>query len=189
MFILVSGASGSGKSTIIKAVLNRFKGQIALLPSSTSRPKRKGEIEGESYYYLTEKEFEEAIKKGEFIEYQKVHSNGNYYGVSKIRYNEYIKNFPMLIKDVDVLGVMEIKKQGYDAVSIYIDIADNDKLRQRLKARGDTNDEIELRIARKKFEDSFKDKYDYVVENEKLNFAIEKVCDIINSEKKKRGIN
>lgn len=188
MFILISGASGSGKSTIIKAVLNKFKGQIAILPSSTSRKKRKGEKEGESYYYLTQSQFEKAIKRGEFIEYQKVHSNGNYYGVSKIRYNDYIKKYPMLIKDVDVLGVMEIKKQGYDAVSIYIDIADNDTLRQRLKARGENNEEIELRIARKEFEDSFKDKYDFVVENENLDFAIEKVCDIISNEKTKRGI-
>lgn len=186
MFILVSGASGSGKSTIIKEVLKHFGDKIALLPSSTSREKREGEVEGTSYYYLTQEEFEDAIKRGEFIEYQKVHANGNYYGVSKLRHDEYSKKYPMLIKDVDVLGVMEIKKQGYNPLSIYIDVKDNKTLEERLRKRGDSPEEIALRIARKEFEDTFRDKYDYVVVNHNLEKAIGEVIAIIEKEFSKK---
>ncbi len=186
MFVLVSGASGSGKSTIIKAVLKKFGKLIALLPSSTSRPKRPGEVEGGSYYYLTKKEFEDAIANGEFIEYQKVHSNGHYYGVHKKRYQEYSKKYPILIKDVDVLGVMEIVRLGYDCVTIYIDIKDDESLISRLRHRGDSEAEIEIRLERKAFEDSFRDKYDYVVSNDNLKKAINEVCEIIKKEYNER---
>ncbi len=188
MFILVSGASGSGKSTIISRVLKHFEGKIALLPSSTSRAKREGEVEGESYFYLTREEFEAAIAREEFIEYQKVHANGNYYGVHRGRFEDYNKRFPLLIKDVDVLGVQSIVSQGFDVVTIYIDVPDNEALRERLRLRGDSAEEIDLRMARKEFEDGFKEKYDYIVENRDLEKATKKVISIVEKECKKRKI-
>ncbi|MBQ7579404.1 MAG: guanylate kinase [Clostridia bacterium] len=188
MFILVSGASGSGKSTIIKEILKHFDKNIALLPSSTSRKIRPGEIEGENYYYLTKEEFEDAIKNGEFIEYQKVFENGNYYGVSRNRYNDYSKKYPLLIKDVDVLGVENIKKEDdIDTLSIYIDVGDDEELRKRLINRGDDLKDIELRIKRKRFEDGYKNKYDYIVLNDDIEKAILKTKKIIEKEIEKRS--
>ncbi|MBQ7453337.1 MAG: guanylate kinase [Clostridia bacterium] len=187
MFILVSGASGSGKSSIIDAVLKKYDGQIAILPSSTTRPIRPGEVEGRNYYYLSHEEFQNKIDEGDFIEYQKVFENGNYYGVSRSRFEEFSKKYPMLIKDVDIYGVQAIKNDGgIDCVTIYIDVPDNEVVRQRLIARGDSLEDIEIRIARKNFEDSFKPKYDYVVENHNLAKAIKEICKIVDKELKKR---
>ena len=188
MFVLISGASGSGKSTIIDKVIEHFDGKMALLPSSTSRKKREGEVEGRNYYYLTEKEFEDAIGRGEFIEHQKVFENGHYYGVSRLRYKDYSKRFPLLIKDVDVLGVQNIKNEkDIDTLSIYIDAGSDEVVRERLKKRGDDPVDIEIRIKRKDFEDGFKDKYDYVVLNDDLNNAIIKTIEIVEKELTKRG--
>jgi len=187
MFVLVSGASGSGKSTIINKVINHFGGKMALLPSSTSRKIRPGEKEGQNYYYLTEKEFEDAIKRGEFIEFQKVFENGHYYGVSRLRYNDYSKKYPLLIKDVDVLGVENIKKEkDIDAVSIYIDAGSDEVVRERLIKRGDDIKDIEIRIKRKDFEDKFKDKYDYVVLNDDIDKAVKETIKHIEKEVKRR---
>ena len=187
MFVLISGASGSGKSTIINAVIDYFKGKMAILPSSTSRKIRPGEVEGQNYYYLTEKEFEDAIKNGEFIEFQKVFENGHYYGVSRHRYNDYSKRFPLLIKDVDVLGVESIKKEkDIDSISIYIDAGSDDVVRERLTKRGDDPVDIEIRIKRKDFEDGFKHKYDYVVLNDDVNKAIKQTIENIEKEIERR---
>lgn len=188
MFVLVAGASGSGKSTIIKGVLTHFKDKIALLPSSTSRPMREGEVEGGSYFYLTKDEFIKAAQSDEFIEYKQVHANGHYYGVHKGRFEEYSKKYPILIKDVDVLGIKDIVEKGYDCVTVFIDIPDNEALKQRLKLRGDSDEEIALRLERKAFEDSFKDQYDYVVENVVLDNAVSDVIKIVDSEARKRNI-
>jgi len=187
MFITVAGASGCGKTTIISAILERFADKIATLPSSTTRSMREGEIEGKFYFYLTKEEFEEAIARGEFIEYEKVHANGNYYGVSRLRYEQYIKNFPILIKDIDVKGVRSLKRAGIDVVSIYVDVP-SAELRERLIKRGEKPEEIEIRLSRKEFEDSFKGEYDYVIENIVLEDAIEKTAKIICNEAKKRNI-
>ena len=187
MFVCISGASGSGKSAIIDGVLQKFGDKIALLPSSTTRSIRPGEIPGKIYFYITVDEFKKAIENGEFIEYEQVHSNGNYYGVSRIRYDEYSKHYPILIKDVDVKGTQSIKRAGIDTLTIYIDVK-TEELKKRLTVRGDSLNEIELRLARKEFEDSFKNKYDYIIENTNLNDAIEKTAKIIKSEAKKRKI-
>lgn len=188
MFILISGPSGSGKTTIINEVIKFFDGKMALLPSSTTRPMRPGETEGQYYFYLTKEQFEKAIKEGEFIEYQKVFANGNYYGVSKIRFDEFSKKYPLLIKDVDVLGVTEIaNKKDIDSVSIYLDVEKNELI-SRLKKRGDSPEEIKIRVERKEFEDSFKPKYNYVINNKKLQNSIAKVIKIVQKELKSRKV-
>lgn len=188
MFVLIAGASGSGKSTIISEVINHFKGKIALLPSSTSRPIRPGEVEGGSYFYLTQDEFKKCADAGEFIEFKQVHANGYYYGVHKKRFEEYSKKYPMLIKDVDVLGIADIVKQGFDCVTIFIDIPDNEALKKRLELRGDSPEEIKLRLERKAFEDAFKGDYNYVVRNINLPEAVNDVIKIVKKEAKKRKI-
>lgn len=101
MLVILSGVSGAGKDTIKKELIKRMD-NVESLPSYTSRPKREGDIEGQTYYFVSKPEFEEKIKQDEFYEFN-VHHN-HYYGTSKKLMNQKIDNGKIIVKDIDVNG-------------------------------------------------------------------------------------
>ena len=187
MLVIIAGSSGSGKNTIIKEVLKQNP-SYKFMPSITTREMRDGEQEGDPYFFVSESEFDRKIVSGEMMEWVEVHK-GTFYGISNEVYRKMSKVYPVLIKDIDVDGVNNAKRAGVDVVSIFINVADKDALRQRLIIRGTTPEDIERRMSRYDYEKEKSKTMDYIVENNTeldLPIAISRVNDIIKQELEKR---
>ena len=178
-FIVISGPSGVGKGTICNKLLNELNAWFSV--STTTRKPREGEVDGINYFFVTKEEFEKRIKEGEFLEYN--YYNDNYYGTSKKIVMEKMNEGVNVFSEIDVNGAKNIKRMFPDALLIYIAPPSMEALKERLIGRG--TDPIErinqrLKIAEEEMRQvSF---YDYVVVNDDLEKATEKVKKIIMEE-------
>ncbi len=182
LLIVVSGISGSGKSTINKQICDRNQ-NVLLSVSCTTREKREGEIDGKDYYFITREEFEKKIENNEFLEYAVVHQT-NYYGTPKSNIEELLKNGKDVILEIDIQGAMKIKENYKEALCIFILPPSMDEIRRRLITRGTTDKDELLR----RFKSAYKElngltKYNYVVINDILENAVKKVESIIIAER------
>ena len=169
-FITISAPSGSGKTTLCKA-LQLVEPEIEWSISYTTREKRSIEEDGVDYFFISEKEFEELIIQGHFVEWQNVH--GFYYGTSVSNLENAIKNDKIMLIEMDVKGSMSIKKLFPDQTfSIFIMPPSISQLRERLRSRGtDSERRINIRLKRFQEEMEFREKFDYVMINEDLDLA------------------
>lgn len=184
LFIL-SGQSGVGKNTILKAILAEHP-EIQRVVTFTDRDPRPEEIPGEDHYFIYKEKFNEMIKKGEFLEYAETH--GNFYGTPKEQIDKVLKEGKKVIMEIDVKGAKNIKDK-YHPVTIFIkyDPGDIDRLiRHRLtndpNRKGISEEEIQTRIATAKKEAEYEKDYDYAVVNpegqpEKAILEVEKIID------------
>jgi len=182
LLIVVSGPSGTGKGTICKRIIEEVD-NIELSVSMTSRSPRENEINGKDYYFVTKEEFEKNIKDNQFLEYAIVHSN-QYYGTPKAKIEEKRNNGISIILEIDIQGALKVKEINKDAVFIFIMPPSMKVLKERLINR---HTESEEKIM-ERFKTAYKElneykKYNYVVVNDDLNEAVEKVKSIIISEK------
>ena len=136
MLVILSGVAGAGKDTIKKELISRVE-KIETLPSYTDREPRAGDIPGQTYNFVTTKEFEEMIKNNELYEYS-VHHN-HYYGTSKKLLNEKISSGKIIVKDIDVNGtqdLIDLLKNEVKIVTIFLRVP-KEELRRRLENRID----------------------------------------------------
>lgn len=170
--IIFSAPSGSGKTTIVKALLEVFP-QFEFSISATSRLPRGTEQHGKDYYFLSEEEFCKAIDLDKFVEYEEVYA-GTHYGTLRSEIERIWSKGNIIIFDVDVMGGINLKKIfGEDALSIFIMPPSVEELRRRLIGRGtDAPETIEKRVAKAEFELSKSDQFDRVVVNDDLQTAI-----------------
>lgn len=169
--IAISAPSGTGKTTITRKVLKYFP-EIVFSVSATTRTKRKNEVDGKHYFFITEEEFKKKIENKEFIEWEKFY--GYYYGTYKSFVENVINNGKSILLEIDVNGALNLKKLYPDAVLIYIVPPSIDELTRRLKNRNtECKEDLEKRIKRSTMELSLKDKFDYLVENKDLKKALE----------------
>lgn len=182
LLIVVSGPSGTGKGTICKRIIEEVD-NIELSVSMTSRSPRENEINGKDYYFVTKEEFEKNIKDNQFLEYAIVHSN-QYYGTPKAKIEEKLNNGISVILEIDIQGALKVKEINKDAVFIFIMPPSMKVLKERLINR---HTETEEKIM-ERFKTAYKElneykKYNYVVVNDDLNEAVNKVKAIILSER------
>ena len=183
MLVILSGVAGAGKDTVKKELIKRME-NVETLPSYTSRPKREGDIEGETYNFVTREEFEKMIEAGEFYEYD-VHHN-NYYGTSKKLLNEKIASGKIIVRDIDVNGtehLQDLLKADTKVVTIFLRVP-KEKLKKRLQSRIDKPSpaEIRLRLSRFDYEESKINLYDYVIKNDNLEKTVQIVMTILKNE-------
>ena len=185
MLVILSGVAGAGKDTIKKELIKRMS-NVESLPSYTSRPKREGDIPGETYHFVSKEEFEEMIKNNEFYEYD-IHHN-NYYGTSRKLLNDKIANGKIIVKDIDVNGtdhLLQLLGNDTKIVTIFLRVP-KEELKKRLEQRVDkpSPQEVILRLNRFDYEESRISLYDYVIKNNDLEKTVQIIMTIIENEAK-----
>jgi len=173
---IISGASGVGKSTVLKRVMNA-RTDLAFSVSATTRPPRPGEVEGESYYFVSHACFDEMIARDAFLEYD-AHM-GNCYGTPKSEVEQKLKSSHVIL-DIEPNGAFAVKAKRPDAVLIFIAPPSMEELERRLRGRGDTSvEQMKLRLERAGWEMEQSKVYDYIVINDQVEACAEKILDII----------
>ena len=182
LLIVVSGPSGAGKDTVVSELIKREDQNIWVSISMTSRQPRGQEENGKDYFFVTKEEFEENIKDGNLLEYATY--NDNYYGTPKSKINEYLDQGIDVILIIEIQGALQIKELIPEALFIFIMPPTMDELKNRLVNRGtDSNDKIIARFKKAYEEINEVTKYNYVVVNDEVEIASDKVASIIKAEK------
>ena len=181
ILVVLSGPSGVGKGTIAKVIAK--EPNFALSISCTTRMPRNGEVDGREYFFITRGEFEKKRDEGGFLEYSE--HFGNDYGTPRDFVMDKLGKKDVLL-EIDVNGGLNVKKAYKDAVLVMILPPSLEELKHRLKMRNtETDEQIEQRMQRIAYEIGKKDLYDYVVVNDNLENAINRVRQIIKNEKNK----
>ena len=171
--IIFSAPSGSGKTTIVKHLLDKFS-ELEFSISATTREKR-GDIEahGVDYYFFSVDEFRRRTENDEFVEWEEVYEN-NFYGTLKEEIHRIWDKGHHVIFDVDVKGGLNLKKYfGDQGLAIFVKVPDMSTLSSRLKNRGtETPESLERRIAKAKYEMSYEDQFDLTIVNEDLKKSL-----------------
>ena len=173
---VISGASGVGKSTVLKRVMSERE-DLLFSVSATTREPRAGEVDGVNYHFITRPQFEEMIRKGEFLEYDEHHNT--LYGTPAA---EVLKKQETghVVLDVEPNGAFNVRKARPDATLIFIMPPSWEALESRLRGRGDTDPkQVEIRLDRAKWEMDQSCFYDYVVINDQLDACVEEILKII----------
>lgn len=183
LLVVVSGPSGAGKGTVCKAFLENKKDAF-LSVSATTRKPRPGEIDGVHYFFLEEDRFREMIKEDGFIEW--ANFCGNYYGTPKKAVCEKIEDGNDIILEIEVQGAMQVKKEFPEAVLVFVLPPSLKELRERLEGRKtESADVIEKRLDTAKGELKIAHEYDYILINDDVESAADKLSDIIKCEKQR----
>ena len=173
---VISGASGVGKSTVLKLVMEARK-DLTFSVSATTRGPRPGEVDGVSYYFITRPEFEERVARGEFLEYDEHHAV--LYGTLNSQVLEKQEQGHVIL-DIEPNGAFNVRAKRPDAILIFIMPPSREELERRLRSRGDTSEEqITIRMARADWEMEQSKKYDYVVVNDQVETCADKILKII----------
>ena len=182
VLMVVSGPSGVGKGTLVKA-LTKKRSDLVESVSCTTRAPRENEMHGREYYFISKDEFIKRVADGDFLEYDE--HFGNFYGTPKSFVKEQLQEKSVVL-EIDVIGGLNAKKAFPECVLIMIAPPSIEKLKQRLVSRNtESAEEIENRMSRLEFELSKKDEYDYVVVNDDLSVALEELEKIFENEKNK----
>ena len=182
VLIVISGPSGVGKGTIAKMLVDKIDG-LDLSISCTTREKRRGEIDGKHYFFISKEQFEKDIAANGFLEYSE--HFGNYYGTPKEFVLNKLKNDDVLL-EIDVNGGLKVKKSFTDAVLIMVVPPSIEELKKRLVKRStETEEQIKVRMQRIEYELDKKNEYDYVVINDNLDRVVKEIEYIIAKEKNK----
>ncbi|MDY3781776.1 MAG: guanylate kinase [Candidatus Faecousia sp.] len=174
--IVISGASGVGKGTVVKAMMAQRE-NLYFSVSATTRPPRPGEVDGKDYYFVTREEFEKMIARGEMLEYDE-HAQ-NYYGTPKAQVEEKRSRGHVLL-DIEPNGAKNVKKNYPEAVLIFVMPPSVEELERRLRGRNDTpEDQIQIRMERAVWEMEQRVWYDYVVVNDDAQRCAREILEII----------
>ena len=181
-FIVVSGPSGVGKTTLCRRLLERFPGQIRWSVSATTRPMRPGETEGVDYFFLTPGQFDRKARKGEFLEWATVF--GKRYGTLAANVDAAFADGKSVLAELDVQGGRAVKSRyGSDAVLIFIDPPGRGELVNRLRGRGsEGKSEISNRVSRAPGEIAEGENYDYRIVNDDLEKCYRRLFEILQQE-------
>lgn len=171
--IIFSAPSGSGKTTIVKYLLDQPELNLAFSISATSRPRRGKEKNGVNYYFMSVSQFKRHIKDGDFLEWEEVYRD-NFYGTLKSEVERLWAEGKNLIFDIDVSGGLRIKKKFPEkTLAVFVKPPSVDELKIRLKKRStESDDKINMRIAKASVELATAPQFDKIIKNYDLDVAL-----------------
>jgi guanylate kinase len=185
LLIVLSGPSGVGKGTVRKAIFSQEDTRFEYSISMTTRKPREGEVDGVDYFFKSREEFEALIEKGKLLEYAEF--VGNYYGTPVDYVRETINNGKDVFLEIEVQGAQQVRDKFPEGLFIFLAPPSLSELQNRLITRGTETDEViqgRLNTARKEIE--MMNLYDYIVENDKIENAVDKINSIVQAEHCKR---
>ena len=179
--LVFTAPSGAGKTTIVRHLLQHF-GELDFSVSATTRSMRGHEVDGKDYYFLSKDTFERKLKKNEFVEYEEVYK-GQYYGTLFSEVERIEKNGKHIVFDIDVKGAVSIKEAFGDRVlTVFVKPPSFEILKQRLIDRNtETEEALQIRIARMKEELTYESKFDRVLVNDLLEVTLEEAEHIVSN--------
>ncbi|MBB5148975.1 MULTISPECIES: guanylate kinase [Ureibacillus] len=181
LLIVLSGPSGVGKGTVRKELFKQPNTNYEYSISMTTRKPREGEVDGVDYFFKTREEFEKLIEEGKLLEYAEF--VGNYYGTPLDYVNETLDAGRDVFLEIEVQGAAQIREKVPEALFIFLAPPSLSELERRLIGRGtETEEIIQKRIETAKEELEMMSLYDYVVENDEIQKACEKINAIIMAE-------
>lgn len=175
LFVL-SGPSGTGKTTLIKKITDTLP-HIVQSISFTTRKKREGEVDGKDYFFISQEEFDRGLKTDQFLEHVEIF--GHYYATSRLWIDQQLMQGKNVVLVIDTQGALALKRQGVEIISIFLKPPSLEELRIRLKHRSSESDqEIEKRIRTAEDELKQAQYYDFIVVNDKLEQAYQDLKEI-----------
>ncbi|MFN3590330.1 MAG: guanylate kinase [Spirosomataceae bacterium] len=180
--IIFCAPSGSGKTTIVKHLIQKYT-TIGFSISACTRDRRgRNEEHGKDYYFLTISDFHQKIEENAFVEWEEVYPGG-YYGTLKSEIERLWSEGKDVIFDVDVKGGLKLKEYfGDDALAIFVKVPTMEELERRLRERGtETEESLSKRLYKMKFEMTFQDKFDVILLNDSLKDSFEKAEELYQS--------
>ncbi|MBA6313644.1 guanylate kinase [Cellulophaga baltica] len=178
--IIFSAPSGSGKTTIVRHLLEKTDLNLAFSISATSRPRRGKEKNGEHYYFMSLSEFKRHIKNDDFLEWEEVYRD-NFYGTLKTEVERLWAEGKNVIFDIDVVGGLRIKKKFPDqTLAVFVKPPSVDELKIRLKKRStESDDKINMRIAKASVELATAPQFDRIIKNYDLDTALAESYELV----------
>ncbi|SHF17112.1 guanylate kinase [Lactonifactor longoviformis DSM 17459] len=187
VLVVVSGFSGAGKGTLMRALMNRYM-NYALSVSATTRAPREGEEDGREYFFKTREEFEQLIKEDALIEYAQY--VGNYYGTPKDYVEKQLEAGRDVILEIEIQGALKVKEKVPDALLLFVAPPSAGELKRRLVGRGtETSEVIASRLQRAAEEAEGMERYDYLLINDELEQCAEEMHQVIQSQHHKVSEN
>ncbi len=184
---VVSGFSGAGKGTLMKALLAKYD-NYALSISATTRKPREGEVDGREYFFLTTEEFENLIANDQLIEHARYVSN--YYGTPRSYVEEKMAEGKDVILEIEIQGALKVKEKFPQTLLVFVVPPTAEELKKRLIGRGtETMEVIEQRMKRATEEAEEMDSYDYILVNDDLDKAVEDLHNLIQSQHMQASCN
>lgn len=181
LLIVLSGPSGVGKGTVRKALFEMPEQEFVYSVSMTTRAPRPGEVDGVDYYFVSKEEFERQIAAGNLLEYAEF--VGNYYGTPKDKVEEQLNKGKEVVLEIEVNGANQVREKCKDAVFIFLVPPTRRALYDRLKTRGtECEERILARIEKANKEFPLAHQYDYIVVNDEVYNAADRIMAIIRAE-------
>lgn len=180
ILVVVSGFSGAGKGTLMRALLEKYH-NYALSVSATTRQPREGETDGKDYFFVSQEKFQQMIKEEQLIEYAQYVNH--YYGTPKEYVFQKMSEGKDVILEIEIQGALAVKRQFADALLLFVLPPSAKELKRRLIGRGtESLDVIEARLSRAKDEAKGMDSYDYILVNDEVDACVEVMHELIKAQ-------
>lgn len=183
--IVLSGPSGVGKSSVVKALIGECPLKLRLSVSATTRPARPDEVDGQDYFFIDKNEFQRRQANGEFIECAEVFHVGDWYGTLRQPVEKARRDGYHVILEIDVEGALQVMRQYPEAITVFIHPGSLEELERRLRGRKtETEERLQARLAVAAGEIELSVNYDHVVVNDEIAVTAQRICHLLQQKLK-----